>query len=36
MVCFLDGFVARLFHVGSVGLLIMMVICFGNVLSSSC
>ena len=31
MVCFLDGFGARLFHVGFVGLLIMMVIYFGNV-----
>ena len=31
MVCFLDGIEASLFHVGFVGLLIMMVICSGNV-----
>ena len=30
MVCFLVGCVARLFHVGSVVLLILMVICFGE------
>ena len=32
MVCFLDGFEARMFRVGSVELLIVMVICLGNVL----
>ena len=32
MVCFLDGFDASLFHVGFVVLLMVMVICFGNVL----
>ena len=31
MLCFLDGFVARLFHVGFVARQMVMVICFGNV-----
>ena len=30
MVCFLDGFVARMFHVGFVGDQMVMVICFGE------